>query len=100
MHVMAKVVASRARKRVQKNLQTIKGKQINRQYSNRPRYKYEAERATQVAQTLQEVIKWKTQIMEKPFQRVVFLLDNVDNFDYASLVVLYKPWRPRCPILL
>ncbi len=100
MHVMAKVVASRARKRVQKNLQTVQGKQINRQYSNRPRYNYEVERATQVAQTLQEVIKWKTQIMEKPFQRVVFLLDNVENFDYASLAVLYKLLEAKVPNLV
>ena len=82
----AKSFATLAKARVQKTLKSYHDKQVRKSQTERKQFDVAPGRA--VAKVIKEVIWRQTKSKVEPYDKVIFVLDDFDQFDFSSLVVV------------
>ena len=82
----AKSFATLAKARVQKTLKSYHDKQVRKSQTESKQFDVAPGRA--VAKVIKEVIWRQTKSKVEPYDKVIFILDDFDQFDFSSLVVV------------
>ena len=82
----AKLFAAHAKARVQETLKSYHDKQVRKSQNERKQFDVAPGKA--VANVVKEVIRRQTKSKVEPYDKVIFVLDDFDQFDFSSLVVV------------